>query len=153
MSQGWIGVDFDGTLAVYDHWRGTTHVGPPIPLMVERIKAWLASGIEVRIVTARASDPEEAKEAVPAIEAWCLEHVGCVLPVTHQKDYQMMEIWDDRAVSVEKNTGRDLRVALQVEEQLLQDIVDEVDAVRMGETDAPAALEQIKTTIQIYRMK
>lgn len=33
---GWIGVDLDGTLAHYDHWRGETHIGPPIAPMVDR---------------------------------------------------------------------------------------------------------------------
>jgi len=25
--RGWIGVDLDGTLALYDRWRGIEHVG------------------------------------------------------------------------------------------------------------------------------
>ena len=25
--KGWIGVDLDGTLAQYDHWRGIEHIG------------------------------------------------------------------------------------------------------------------------------
>ena len=38
--RGWIGVDFDGTLADYARgWRGPHHAGPPITLMVERVKA------------------------------------------------------------------------------------------------------------------
>jgi len=36
----WIGVDLDGTLAVYDGWRGPEHIGPPVPAMVERVKRW-----------------------------------------------------------------------------------------------------------------
>jgi hypothetical protein len=116
-SRGWIGVDLDGTLAHYDHWRGETHIGAPIPEMLERVKRWLEEGREVRIVTARASRipalPEERRSyswraAVAAIEAWSLEHVGRVLPVTCEKDYLMLELWDDRAVTVEANTGRPL---------------------------------------------
>lgn len=111
---GWIGVDLDGTLAEYGKWQGETHIGPPIPVMVDRVKRWLAAGYEVRILTARASTipalPEENREysqpaAVAAIEAWCLEHIGRVLPVTCQKDYLMLELWDDRAVQVVPNTG------------------------------------------------
>lgn len=30
----WLGVDLDGTLAVYDKWRGIEHIGAPIPAMV-----------------------------------------------------------------------------------------------------------------------
>ena len=33
-------------------------------------------------------------------------YIGQELEVTHMKDYAMVELWDDRAVSVEKNTGR-----------------------------------------------
>jgi hypothetical protein len=41
-----------------------------------------------------------------AIEAWCLEHVGEVLPVTNVKDFGMVCLYDDRAIQVEINTGR-----------------------------------------------
>ena len=42
----------------------------------------------------------------PHIEAWCLKHIGQIIPVTNVKDYGMEELWDDRAVQVEANTGR-----------------------------------------------
>lgn len=99
---GWIGVDLDGTLAVYDKWRGNDHIGEPIPLMVVRVKAWLADGKDVRILTARAT----VKENIPHIEQWCLRNLGVVLKVQFWKDYAMIELWDDRAVQVETNTGR-----------------------------------------------
>lgn len=104
---GWIGVDLDGTLAHYDTWRGPTHVGAPIPAMVERVKRWLEAGHEVRIFTARMSGTESTL-ALPAIQRWCHEHLGRVLAVTNVKDYGMHELWDDRAVTVEQNTGRRL---------------------------------------------
>lgn len=113
---GWIGVDLDGTLAVYDGWQGEEHVGAPVPAMVERVKGWLADGRDVRILTARASKippaPDDPRDdynrvsALTAIELWCLEHVGQVLPITCQKDYLMVELWDDRAVQVIPNTGQ-----------------------------------------------
>jgi hypothetical protein len=43
---------------------------------------------------------------IEKIEAWCLEHIGYVLPITCKKDCYMKELWDDRCVHVEKNTGR-----------------------------------------------
>jgi len=55
LSNGWIGVDLDGTLAYYDEWRGLYHIGEPIPAMVDRVKRWLAEGRDVRIFTARVS--------------------------------------------------------------------------------------------------
>lgn len=104
-SHEWIGVDLDGTLAHHDTWRGLVHIGAPVPAMLARVKAWLAAGRQVRILTARVSDPAEAAAAREVIEAWCLEHVGQRLPVTCVKDMHMTELWDDRAVAVAKNTG------------------------------------------------
>ena len=97
---GWIGVDLDGTLAHYEGWNGG-EIGPPIGAMLFRVKKWIADGREVRIFTARASAPE----MVPAVQAWCAEHVGVVLPVTNVKDFAMVELWDDRAIRVPANTG------------------------------------------------
>ena len=100
-NNGWVGVDLDGTLAEYGTWRGVGVIGAPVPAMLARVKRWRAAGVDVRIFTARAGDPE----CVPVIQRWCYEHVGEVLPVTATKDYQMVELWDDRAVQVLPNTG------------------------------------------------
>lgn len=94
--------DLDGTLAEYTSWKGEAHIGPPIPTMIQRLLKYLAEGYEVRIFTARAINPS----AVPHIERWCEENIGCILPVTNQKDYDMIRLYDDRAVSVEHNTGK-----------------------------------------------
>ena len=118
---GWIGVDLDGTLAEYDGWKGPDHIGTPVPAMVERVKAWLAEGKRVKIFTARcwpigttsALTPtdearervEEANRAIATIQEWSKKHIGKVLPITCIKDYGMVELWDDRAVQVVKNTG------------------------------------------------
>lgn len=114
---GWIGVDFDRTLAYYDSKQGTS-LGAPIMPMLNRVKRWLADGTEVRIVTARVSsrneamrlqfgeDMWEAEAHAKAIQEWCLKHLGQRLAVTAQKDYEMVELWDDRAIAVEPNTGR-----------------------------------------------
>jgi hypothetical protein len=101
---GWIGVDLDGTLAYYDGWRGDFHIGAPVPAMLARVKVWISENKQVRIFTARAST--DNPKVIEAIEEWCLLHLGQVLPVTNQKDYQMIELWDDRCVPVEANTGR-----------------------------------------------
>jgi hypothetical protein len=108
-SGGWIGVDLDGTLAKYQGWQGITAIGEPIPLMVQRVKAWLANGTDVRIFTARVGPgsrkPDELPATIKAIEEWCLQHIGAVLPVTATKDFGMLQLWDDRAVQVIPNTG------------------------------------------------
>lgn len=103
MSNGWIGVDLDGTLAVYDGWQGEEHIGDPVPAMLERVLAWRAAGVDVRIFTARIA---ENSRALPYINVWCEMHLGEVLPVTCKKDYGMIELWDDRAVQIIPNTGR-----------------------------------------------
>ena len=98
---GWIGVDLDGTLAHYEGWNGGS-IGKPIAPMVNRVRDWLQNGREVRIFTARAAAPE----LIPAVQEWCLTHIGTVLPVTNVKDFGMVELWDDRAVQVVPNTGQ-----------------------------------------------
>ena len=96
--KGWIGVDLDGTLAHYTTWEGTK-IGAPIPLMVERVKGWLAKGLVVKVLTAR--DESEHLN----ISAWCYNNIGTCLQVTNSKDRYMIALWDDRAVQVKKNTG------------------------------------------------
>jgi hypothetical protein len=101
--QGWIGVDLDGTLA-----RGhAERIGPPVDVMVERVKRWLADGYEVRVFTARMSerDPKDREAQARMIWEWTREHVGTPLTATCCKDYSTIEIWDDRARQVETNTG------------------------------------------------
>lgn len=98
---GWIGVDFDGTLAFYESGQWPK-IGRPIEPMVVRVRRWLEAGLEIRIFTARASDMDQVR----LIEFWCKEHLGQTLPVTDRKDFSMVELWDDRAIRVEKNTGR-----------------------------------------------
>lgn len=108
---GWIGVDLDGTLAVYTTWQGPTHIGEPIKPMVERVKGWLESGREVRVFTARVStahwdrSDETVELITEAIAQWTEEHIGQRLVATCVKDFHMIELWDDRAVQVEMNTG------------------------------------------------
>lgn len=107
MSRGWIGVDLDGTLAIYDSW-GDGSVGAPIPEMVARVKTWLARGCEVRIMTARVSSmasEREVADQVAKISAWCQKHLGQVLVVTAEKDFSMRVLIDDRAIHASKNTG------------------------------------------------
>jgi hypothetical protein len=106
--RGWIGVDLDGTLAYYDEWRGITHIGEPIPAMLARVKRWIAEGKDVRIVTARAGlqDDRDFDNATVAIQAWLMRHVGKRLPITDRKDFDMIELWDDRCVQVQVNTGK-----------------------------------------------
>lgn len=121
----WIGVDFDETLRRYDD--------SPIAPMVDRVKRWLADGLDVRIVTARMYEPQHHEFDFPQdftdacvensrwrtanggptiehqrelVQRWCEKHVGRRLPVRYGKGPGMIELWDDKAVAVEPNTGR-----------------------------------------------
>jgi len=103
---GWICVDFDGTLAKYDGWKGHEFesMGPPIRLMMDRVRAWIDEGRVVKIFTARAGIPEQ----IPAVRQW-LERYGIGhLEITNIKDRFMHQLWDDRAIQVEINTGREI---------------------------------------------
>lgn len=112
---GWVGVDLDGTLAEYDSGQWP-NIGEPVPAMVAIVKQLLEEGREVRIVTARvghlftahATDDQfnDATSQHMRVQVWCKKHLGVRLDVTAVKDYDMAILLDDRAVTVEKNTGR-----------------------------------------------
>ncbi len=104
-------VDFDGVLAETVDTPGPDQIGAPIPSLIRRVKIWRESGIEVRIFTARVSTEGGKRRALvqqerAAIETWCLEHLGEVLPITCEKSWRTARIYDDRAWRVEQNTGR-----------------------------------------------
>lgn len=114
---GWIGVDFDRTLATREH-DGGPEMGEPVQPMVDRVTKWLKEGRRVKIFTARVSgyhqpvgvdgDMMRAEEQATRIHDWCIEHFGQPLEITCIKDSYCKEIWDDIAVAVEENTGRQL---------------------------------------------
>lgn len=107
-----IAVDFDGTLATYDGWKGVEHLGEPVEEMVLRVKAELDAGSAVTIFTARVNpnggsfeDALDATKSFVLIAQWCTEHIGQILPITHEKSREWDEMWDDRAVQIVKNQG------------------------------------------------
>ena len=105
----WIGFDLDGTLARYGQWEGIEVIGEPIEPIVELAKEYIKSGYAIRIVTARAEDPE----AIPFIQDWCsLNGLGRP-PVTQKKDFGMVKCYDDRAVQVVPNTGETVQQQLE----------------------------------------
>lgn len=107
----WIGVDLDGTLAQWDGWKGHDYIGAPIPAMLDRVKRWIKMDIEVRIFTARASVPEH----IEPVEKWLKDNGLAGLRVTNEKDYRMLQLWDDRCVQVIPNTGELIKNATWVE--------------------------------------
>ena len=119
-SAGWIGVDLDGTLAEYHGWVGADHIGKPVPKMVDRVVKWISDGKWVQIMTARVNPSKgvEAEISRKAIDKWVLKHIiprlpfylrepwPISIPITHEKDFNMVELWDDRCVQVIPNTGK-----------------------------------------------
>ena len=106
---GWIGVDLDGTLARSVKTQTQEEIGVPIHPMVQLVKVWLTHGDDVRIFTGRVNPNRGQVQAVRArraIEAWCKRHLGQVLPITYEKDWDMTLLFDDRARQVERDTGR-----------------------------------------------
>jgi hypothetical protein len=105
-------VDFDGTLAKHymddEHLYVPGKVGDPIPVMVARVRRWLAAGDDIIIFTARVHPRNgefEVFEATEAIQDFCRENFGKVLQVTCMKDPEFSEFWDDKAIRVETDTG------------------------------------------------
>ena len=100
-------VDLDGVLAEHEDWHGVTVIGRPIPAMLRRVKKWLAEGNDVTIFTARAG---EGRKAINLIKVWLRNQGLPDLPVTHIKEHYFEKIYDDKAVTVEQNTGRILSI-------------------------------------------
>jgi len=130
---GWYGFDLDGTLAVYDGWRGIDHIGAPVAPMVRLARRMHEIGLRIKVVTARVSprplpetrpnpyvkhswcvqDPDVQTWALKPdwgarefVQEWCYRNLGFAPGVTHEKDYAMLQLFDDRCVQVEANTGR-----------------------------------------------
>ena len=98
----WFGVDLDGTLAVWHQTSTLDRIGAPIPAMVDMVRSMVDNGIRVKIFTARACDPAQ----IPKIRAWMTRNGLPDLEITNVKDYYMERLYDDRAIRVERNTGR-----------------------------------------------
>ncbi len=98
---GWYAVDLDGTLAKYDGWQGQDYIGEPIPAMMAKVKKLLADGCTVKIFTARAG----IEGAVKVVHQWLADHGLPPFEVTDKKDFNMIELWDDRARQVVENKG------------------------------------------------
>ncbi|WP_039045787.1 hypothetical protein [Plesiomonas shigelloides] len=97
---GWIGVDLDGTLAQYNVGQGST-IGKPVAPMLKRVKEWCKDKKEVRIFTARAETLRGKRD----VERWLKDNGLPALSVTNIKDSKMIELWDDKAIRVNKNVG------------------------------------------------
>lgn len=102
MAKGIIAVDLDGTLAHHESSWGVSKIGDPIPSMLANVKQWISEGRTVVIFTARAVD----KRNIPMIKVWLEQHGIGGLTITNIKTPHITMLYDDRAVQVEKNTGK-----------------------------------------------
>ena len=101
----WVGVDLDGTLARDDaegHFLPPYPLGEPIPEMIALVRSLIEAGVTVKIFSARACEPE----SIPSIQAWAERHGLGRLPVTNQKDYDLIRYYDDRAIQILPNEGK-----------------------------------------------
>jgi hypothetical protein len=103
-------VDFDGTLAYFDKWRGWDSLGQPVEKMVNRVKNWINQGDKVIIYTARFTPSDifcpadKTEECKDLIRQWCVKNIGVELEVTNLKGAGDC-YYDDRAVSILSDTG------------------------------------------------
>ena len=125
----WIGCDLDGTLAVCDGFQGHEAIGAPVPEMVDRVMRWHEAGIKVKIMTARVSgaDTAEIAQAKFYIKKWLEDNGLPPFEITCIKDCYMTELYDDRAVQVEFNTGRLLGTSTRRYKRLITEDPDAVD--------------------------
>lgn len=124
---GWIGVDLDGTLAKYKSGQGSK-IGDPVPQMVSKLKDWHKEKQEVRIFTARAETLHGKNEVIN----WLKKNNLPSFTVTNIKDSKMIELWDDKAIRVEK-----------IREKLVQD----AQAV-LGSTILQLTMTRISPTVE-----
>lgn len=99
-----IYIDFDGTIVTQkDGYQ--REIGEPIMPMIDRINKWIKQGHNITIFTARASKWVDNFEKLD-IEMFCVKYFGRVLPITAIKHHECDLYIDDKAIRVERNTGK-----------------------------------------------
>jgi hypothetical protein len=101
-----IALDFDKTLARHESAWGISRVGEPIPLMVAKVKEWVAKGYKITIFTARLShDLSQNKIQEGLIKGFLAKNGLPDFDVTAMKLSSFTHIIDDRGYHVFPNTG------------------------------------------------
>lgn len=98
-------VDLDGTLAHWDESEeyDPSKIGKAVPEMLDRVKGWLKDGKKVSIFTARVGE----SGAYPHIKKWLRDNgLPDDMEVTNIKRPHFARFHDDRAVAIQRNTGK-----------------------------------------------
>jgi len=106
----WIGVDYDGTMVTHPSFVDPNdHGGKVVPKMRDRVVRWCMQGRRVKIMTARAANTNPNREQdIAPIRQHLKDNYPEVchnLEITAEKDYGMIELWDDRAIGIIRDTG------------------------------------------------
>ena len=97
----WIGIDMDGVLSLERSIEEP--IGPPIPLMVERLKALEANqSFEIKIMSPRVASESGRKEIRHWLKAQGLPNYQ----LTNKKDFNMLEFLTAKGVQVQRNRGQ-----------------------------------------------
>lgn len=96
---GWVGVDFDATIAKY---YGNESLGEPIPKMIGYVKELIDGGETVKIFTSRIG-VDYSPEAEHQIKLWCSENGLPELEITNKTDEFMKMLLDDKLRQVVSN--------------------------------------------------
>jgi hypothetical protein len=108
-----IALDFDRTLATFDH-GDVLRVGEPILPMIEKVKEWLSKNYEITIFTARVSKwmkdgTERNDEFIAQQKVLIQEFLAAnglpAMKITANKDPNFTHFVDDKAVKVTPNQG------------------------------------------------
>ena len=97
MNPYWVGFDFDGVLVEFPA-PGEPY-GRDIPDMVNLLRLLLDHGITVKIFSARAGNPISKS----IVQSW-LNLRGLNIPITDTKDFSLVAIFDDLAITSRAGT-------------------------------------------------
>ena len=95
----WAGFDFDGTLVEYP--KSGQRYGKDNEKVIGIFKYFMDHGITVKVVTARAAYPEMRQ----VIQSWLDAHGWGHIEITDKKDYGMLVLFDDLAITIDSKSG------------------------------------------------
>lgn len=153
---GWIDVELDGTLAHMPTGPEVNGInldrdgpiGAPVAAVANKVKALLKHpGFKIRIVTDRVYPfagvygpdraplewprdtwPEQNRimPRIKTIQAWCLEHLGQVLPITCMINPDMTSFWSNRSrdLRTENSSSVQARLERRVTEDDFMDLAE-----------------------------